>query len=300
MTKTIAVLKRFLGYFVFSSVSIGLTGCAMYSGTPFASPVSSTTIGLYTKLAEKNEPSLSGDMDAFKKDGHFHTVAYIAAIAGLENRAIELACYSQAPDEIKRYNAVPVAVWGVISWDYRRRIMDTLHSLHGGDYAAVARRRSILHQLVKESSASRTRDWETGFLIHALGDSFAHVHGDLEKPEAFGSLVGHGFEFFNDPDEIFGGAEPNKNYHKYVAYTSSLFEALSTSNNAIGRTALESFQNGIAQKAQAAREPLDVISTLHAYGGTFKEQDCERLYNEIDDTKVRSFLEDLERKLAAG
>ncbi|MDP9974646.1 hypothetical protein J2W39_005916 [Variovorax paradoxus] len=82
----------------------------------------------------------------FAPDGHYFTTNKFAELAGVSaevNREITL--FSQAPDDLAlSYSATAVAIWGVVWIPYRQRIVETLHSLHGG------------HQ---EASRQGARDW---------------------------------------------------------------------------------------------------------------------------------------------
>lgn len=136
-----------------------------------------------------------------------------------------LSVFSQAPDDyVWLYSAVPVAIWGVVDLPYRHRIMNTLHSLHGGKNADVLLRRSRLAGLIKQADLMSVNDhWKIGFLIHALGDSYAHVHGDDGNLEAYGEFAGHAVDSIlrRDGDNI-----DHKTIGTYVQYTSALFCSL--------------------------------------------------------------------------
>ena len=167
--------------------------------------------------------------------GHLNTAHVVAQIAGLNHRrevdgidhAHRLAHFSQAPDAIWWFYAAPVvAVTGSIPpiWPltpYRHRIMNTLHSLHGGGPAEVAERRSRLQQIIASYDATDpSTHWKLGFLIHAYGDSFAHVRPCGAVACAYGELVGHGFDKEVKPDMI------HLHLDNYLGYVRGLHAAL--------------------------------------------------------------------------
>jgi hypothetical protein len=167
-------------------------------------------------------------------DGHYFTTNKVAELAGLDadlNREITL--FSQAPDDLSlSYSATAVAIWGVVWIPYRQRIVNTLHSLHGGHDDAVRTRRKLLAAKIKAFDLG-TRDpeelWKVGFLIHALGDSYAHVHGTEDHLKAYNQVWGHAWDsvFGTDPDKIGHDTLALKNY---LAYAKGLYDALDRSN----------------------------------------------------------------------
>lgn len=246
------------------------------------------------------------ELQQFKVDGHFNTVEMVAVLAGIEKkRALRLSCYAQAPDDIKRYNAVPVAFWGVAAPTYRKEIMNGLHSLHGGDETAIFRRRDILGRMIVISLQDPGNDLETGFLIHAYGDSFAHVHhvalSEPERVRAYGPAVGHGFAL-HDPDEILKG----DNAIKYTAYTTALFDLLSNGPNVEKRQQLQTFNRTVERLAtesqQNHRITPSVITEIQLSRQGNDEpvnvRSCEDIYHHISDKEVRKFLTELAQRLS--
>lgn len=94
-------------------------------------------------------------------------------------RALELAYYSQLPDEEEAYDATATRKgdWlGTVSNEWADKVNDYLHSLHGGSAADVKRVRCCLSRLIQDKNpARRLQPWEKGFLLHAYADSFAHT-----------------------------------------------------------------------------------------------------------------------------
>ena len=88
----------------------------------------------------------------FNYDGHMYTTFMVAVEAGMDpDDAAKLTYYSQLPDMDCRFDAVHVSIVDTFlpwKWVWREDINANLHSLHGGDYHAVERRRRVLSQLV--------------------------------------------------------------------------------------------------------------------------------------------------------
>lgn len=152
------------------------------------------------------------------KDGHQYTTFIVARLAGWDvEPAVELCWGSQIPDETKWFTAVWGAVPTVFGSRYHRSLMTTLHSLHGGSAKAVMRRQGDLQDLVTRQHASKAmQPWQIGLIIHAFGDSFAHVRDD---GRAFGYPLGHALAG-HGPDTI--------STHKdaYIPYVKALFASL--------------------------------------------------------------------------
>lgn len=165
----------------------------------------------------------------YNKEGHLNTTYIVARIAGHEiDDARQLACYSQMPDkQVMRLSAPAVAVWGIFSWEYRHLIMAILHSLHGGKGEEVQARRDKLAMIIKEGVSDKEDPWKLGFMIHAMGDSYAHVCGSGENVKAYGELVGHAFAYREKPDTI----SHEDNITHYTLYVKELFNALRLRND---------------------------------------------------------------------
>lgn len=277
-----------------------LSGCQTWKRSPFStSPTSSQ------EFARKLLAKLSGmpELQQFKEDGHFNTVEMVAVLAGIEKeRALRLSCYAQAPDDIKQYNAVPVAFWGLATPTYRKEIMNGLHSLHGGDETAILHRREVLGRMIVRSLQDPGNDLETGFLIHAYGDSFAHVHrvalSNPERIRAYGPAVGHGFAL-HDPDEILKG----DNAKKYTAYTTALFDLLSTGPNAEKRQQLQTFNRTVESLASESQQTHGILPSVVTQIEISTDESvnvvsCSDIYDHIADKDVRKFLTELAQDLS--
>lgn len=117
------------------------------------------------------------------------------------------------PDQVKDFNATDniTGQWGkdVFNWQ---------HSLHGGSKSDIALRRESLVSLLKGKSLSR--NWERGFVIHALGDAYAHTYDNDSK--AYGHPRGHAWDNIrgNSPDVI------ARSFARYEEYVKELYLAL--------------------------------------------------------------------------
>lgn len=249
------------------------------------------------------KPSADSPSVFFAKDGHFYTAGYVAFLAGYQDldKLQRISCFTQTPDQaFWKLNAVPVSFYGVTPglWSYRRQVVNGLHSLHGGDNRAVEQRRARLKKMIEDAAKpdSGVPDWQLGFLIHAFGDSYAHVKGT--PPKAYGPAVGHLWDsiFGDDPDAIF----INRHYEKYNAYVNSLFEALSSGqpDSAPDQKALNAFTSEIANQAAEGDDPdKTVVITIKNGSPTFdwdkNDKLCENLNTRISDGEIDDFLKKL-------
>lgn len=188
--------------------------------------------GLWMKAATPAQ--LQDKSISWGPEGHFNTSGTVAKIAGWSMRdARILSCYSQLPDQVSRFDAVHIGLY-YFFWpnEYHHLIMNTLHSLHGGKPEAVQQRRERLAKRLLAMTAQARKNkaegkvdpdlpWQMGLVIHALGDSYAHVKKVKGGEKAFGSWVGHLFSG-HTPDRI---ANP-ENVQRYAAFVRALFASL--------------------------------------------------------------------------
>jgi len=185
-------MRRFLCLGVMLACALALGGCA-------TSPAGVAADAGSLKALDAAE---------FTPIGHWWMTKAVGDEIGIRPDVVEqLAYYTDVPDsQFWQYAAVPVAVWGVAYIPYRQRIMDTLHSLHGGHQDAVQCRRYRLEKLIggyalpasgSTAGVDPEKLWRMGFLIHAFGDSYAHVHGleALGTLKAYNPIVGHAFSY---------------------------------------------------------------------------------------------------------
>lgn len=155
----------------------------------------------------------------YEIDGHLYTTFVVAVLAGLPlGRALELSWGSQVPDANRKFTAVSAA-WNSLWNDHSKSIMQTLHSLHGGNEQAVQRRRKNLKTLIAAALGRKEPDWKVGLLIHAYGDSYAHTYQKNGKEVAYGIPHGHAGDG-HTPDKI--GEFPQK----YLSYVTNLYQDL--------------------------------------------------------------------------
>jgi len=148
-----------------------------------------------------------------QEGGHYYTTYIAGVIAGQNSSSTRsLAFYSQLPDELltttawhNAWETAPKvalnAVTGGIANPTFDRLQRFLHSLDGGQ---AVPRRNCLRDMLQDSTL---KDWERGFLIHALGDAYAHSYYDT-----------HRFLFFTSPGQIPDPPIPNPNFGKEVLY----------------------------------------------------------------------------------
>jgi RHS repeat-associated protein len=205
-----------------------------------------------------NMPINSFDvLGLYGEAGHYYTVYSVAIAAGnSQSTALELAYYAQLPDEflpldaktaylaahndpwLKRkflrsdkgtdiignyINGTEATVNG-----FGRDVQELIHSLHGLSGEALEKRRGCLAKMIKDPLL---KTWQRGFLLHAFGDSFAHVD---PSGKAYSYPDGHGNDSiadavplgkdYTDPDVI--GNYPAR----YRQYTSDLYSVLETAN----------------------------------------------------------------------
>ena len=101
----------------------------------------------------------------YDEAGHFYTTYYVAIAAGMSpQRAVDLAYWSQYPDEDAQYDAMKA------SPEMASDIKKYLHSLTGGDPEKL---RKYLACLLKNPAFTEVG---RGLLIHALGDAYSHTY----------------------------------------------------------------------------------------------------------------------------
>jgi hypothetical protein len=254
----------------------------------------------------------------YEREGHFHTTDLVGEMAGLDKiKRDRLAYFSQAPDDLAfKYSAPWVAVWGVAPphWSYRSSIMNVLHSLHGGSHKEIISRREKLKEQIKTllmHANGDADDWKIGFLIHALGDSYAHVYGEMDNLYAYGEFMGHAYDqwsmFANKPDEIV----ENNNYLIYIDYVQALFEALSAHSNKPNRRMLDVYIAEVREKVEKERvsneQFIKFIQDYVLCDGIIEKAKSESYLEtaraqedwkrEIDFSKVSAFLDEIRRSL---
>ncbi|WP_291842771.1 hypothetical protein [Maricaulis sp.] len=224
----------------------------------------------------------------YQRDGHQDTTYMVARLAGHSSEdAALLAFFNQAADDLAmRYAAPQVSVWGTFgAWGYRHRINAVLHSLHGGDQAVVAQRRLDLANMIEARNRSEGQaSWQTGFLIHALGDSYAHTD---PVGHAYGETYGHLFDG-HAPDLV--GNRPGL----YLDYVDALFDALEL-DTASDREAFSRFKTLIrnAPEGDIAAHRAAITEMRDYYPDTARLE-CDALAASLSMREVSRFLRDVE------
>lgn len=245
----------------------------------------------------------------YKDDGHLDTAYLMARFAGWDAPdAAELAFFAQAPDDFATAFSAPSGSARLLALQFERArlLSSVLHSLHGGSAAAVARRQAGLAELIAEEVAADGQSgarWKLGFLIHALGDSYAHVWGVNQGGPgsvAYNPVVGHipdGLVHGN-PDDI------RRNYANYARYSRALFAALDRGHG--DRAALEAYladvERAVTRDAAggdtATTALIRRISTDDYRRAAIGRRDCPSWTSELEyETAVRPFLLEVEARL---
>ena len=207
----------------------------------------------------------------YEVDGHLYTTFVVATLAGLPlGRALELSWGSQVPDANRQFTAVSAA-WNSLWNAHSRSIMQTLHSLHGGNDAAVQKRRKHLKALITAALARKEPDWKVGLMIHAYGDSYAHTHGKSGSETAYGIPHGHAGDG-HTPDKI--GEFPQK----YLTYVTELYQELGGTGDP--RQALDRVFRIVQENADSN---TDISGQIRSYA-------VELGMSQVESDKVRDRL----------
>lgn len=248
----------------------------------------------------------------YKSDGHLDTAYIVARHAGWEAAAAaELAFYTQAPDDFAVAYSAPSGTARLFGLQFERAhlLSSVLHSLHGGGMDDVAHRQRVLAQMIAEQAgayddpARQDERWKAGFLVHALGDSYAHVWGvnqDRAGSVAYNPVVGHipdGLVHGN-PDDIAG------NFPNYALYVRALYAALDRGNG--DAAALDGYladvESAVAREARGeagiTTELIRSTSTDDYRRSAGARLDCPAWTAQLDyEAGVRPFLEQVEARL---
>lgn len=226
----------------------------------------------------------------YEEDGHLYTTYIVAMRAGLPRpRALELAWGSQVPDANRRFTAVNAA-WTAL-WDkHKQQIMTTLHSLHGGGPAQVAKRRDDLDALVRVALEQGEPDWRVGLIIHAYGDSYAHTYINGDEEHAYGWPLGHA-EDGHAPDKI-ALAGP-----KYLTYVGRLYKALGGQGDPrLGMTRLfEIVEQGDGDASGVTAKILACAAEL-GMGGPDSDEVRARLLERVSERDVTETMDAMEKR----
>ncbi len=191
--------------------------------------------------------------------GHLDTPYLIARFAGRsEDESLWLSFYSEYPDESKDFSAT--GQFFNFGKEWRGFIYNKVHSLHGGNYKEIKKRRSDLKNSISKA-LTEPNIRKAGLLIHALGDSYAHTKGKLNTidEKAYGETIGHGLASlcFHDPDKAFRIS----NRDKYIEFITELFNLLKTENadEVKFRNYVKQVKDASCTKDECAIEELNLV-----------------------------------------
>lgn len=240
----------------------------------------------------------------YESEGHISTTHIVANIAGQGEMAEKYALYSQAPDtQAVRFSSPWVSFWAIVPWelDYRHLINADLHSFHGGDDSQVKERRKALEALIHALAKENPKDnaWKIGFLIHALGDSFAHVY-DLEDGKgqhAYQEWIGHVPEKgAYSPDSI------HEHIEDYIAFVNALYRALNMGDG--NNQKLAGYIAHIRKAKEDAEKESDPDKYIESAIVRYDTEDLELHYCEhkkwasvLSKSNVQTFLEKIDKEL---
>jgi RHS repeat-associated protein len=177
----------------------------------------------------------------YKAPGHYYSAFVAARCAGMSVQSAQnFAYYAQFPDQRKQFDGYE-AGWrrslrllGNLGSppdskdeQFDKDIQEYIHSLHGGDAAAIARWRRCLASLMK---SGKLRAWEQGVVAHAYQDSFAHTKGAPGSEKAYGGRWGHAA----DTVGIGGGQCPDEACNNGPKFQRSLNALIGTMRGATG------------------------------------------------------------------
>lgn len=176
----------------------------------------------FTRFPDPNATASAMIKPKYAEDGHLDTVTFLAELAGHdEATAKAYGMQSQMPDYLLWTYSAGTPYWAWLAdWVGEAKLLsEFLHSFHGGGSEAVKARRVFLAREIKALVKAQAADWKVGFLCHALGDAYAHVHPVDGEITAYGYPEGHGLSF-HDPDSI------PKHPERYLSYCTALIQAL--------------------------------------------------------------------------
>ena len=139
----------------------------------------------------------------YAEDGHYYTTLIVAEALGFTAEQVNtLALFSQLPDEVDNLDATELVknktlsmlFTGCIHCYRANEYLPFLHSLNGGKSEIETNR--TIQAILANGGDMRA----IGFLIHRLGDTFAHRKFGDEK-NLYGRGIGHALDG-HDPDVI--------------------------------------------------------------------------------------------------
>ncbi len=241
---------------------------------------------------EEKYPQTDVGAPKYQRSGHQFTTYIIAFLAGLgRERSHKLAYFSQFPDDEVRFSATMAFFY---FWDpeYRKQVMATLHSLHGGDSSAVYRRRSDLKKIVEKGIREGSlEDYQIGLIIHAFADSYAHTTIEDGRLSAFGYEWGHLFHG-HAPDVIVHDPE------KYKDYACHLYQALALSNACAPRlNELFEMIDKLASSRDAELPKFEFYAAQLLFDATLYENYGIEWEKSVGKTQVSNTIKEIEEAI---
>jgi hypothetical protein len=173
-----------------------------------------------------------------------------------------------------------------------------LHSLHGLAGQDLLNWRNCLKRMIQDPNLLL---WEKGFVIHALGDSYAHTFEVEGKPgvrKAYEYPVGHGRQG-HEPDII---ANDPGLYKQYVDDLGSAFKGMFSGKSDMNRIAgLNTLAKRLAQEKADKQEPwlgqndlFEVYSRRRGYKRKYTPDDTHNLDLDMykpSEARVKKLIE---------
>lgn len=160
---------------------------------------------------------------------------------------------------------------------WRRDVQRILHSLSGGDPKAM---QVCLARMLKNKTLNpKLETWEKGFIIHALGDTYAHTYYDQGSNNSL--LYDSPFGHLND------GQTPEvlwNNRGKYDSYVENLFSALGGTGNA----KLDDFKEFLNKKGNISPISRTIEGVNGDYQAYSEEDTIENSINKFDKRMTSS------------
>lgn len=174
------------------------------------------------------------ELGLYEADGHFYPGYVLGRLNGMsDSEAYKFAYYSQYPDQTAKLDAIrqglafggdllrmptaqPNMNWLIENSGKRLDIQRLVHALTGDGISEVLKYRKCLVRMMRDGKMAL---WEKGILAHALGDTFAHLYGEVGQEKAHMAPWGH-LGDGHTPDI------PANNPSRFLGYLKTLNQAL--------------------------------------------------------------------------
>jgi Domain of unknown function (DUF4157) len=219
----------------------------------------------------------SGKLRCFGPAGHYYTVFYTAASAGIDPALTkQVAFFSQLPDMAIELDAVMCgaliakAIAEKMPYSHLVRRQRGLHCLTG----RLSATETVVRKEVLQSSLGEP--WEAGLAAHAFGDSFAHRVFGYEE-QMYQERIGHGREIFN-VDKLVNGEFNNPHKPDMVDLRPYLYREYAMGLFTIFRKSV--VQDGDTEQEKVLRDKI-FQSLLEVARATGDEKQIDVLRNLI-------------------